>query len=913
MNQYDYLSKKIIEIFNFDKNECILHYNLCEKIDSKLKIIIADSRNGFIIHQEALGVLQLNINYYTNFAIFKQYIHQDILVVFQLNGDCIFSETFRVHDEPNFNAYSNFKFNYDVDFFSYFEIFEKKMYNNFSIDVEEDDIVVDIGSNVGAFIKYANNKKARIIYSCEPNPVCIKIIQKYHDLNNVILNNYAISDKNGLSELEIPFDSDTSGCSKITEANIKNSSTDIKTIPIETITFKNFIEKNNISKIDYLKVDCEGGECFIFNYENINFLRENVKKIVLEFHNESKNEIIELLRSINYSVDIVGANDKAGMIYAKNKNFYALDVALSIFVSKNSFLTFPTTIESFFKHCKSLNSIKELFLVNDRCPDIDKIKFLIKNYFPEIKISEINKTNEVKNNHAEIFETFRQQLITCNSKYCFVLEDDWLFVKDFDLLALTNILNKSNYCQIVLSTDFKNLDVNKNLNWPSSEFPGFVKNEKKPYSHITKKIGQMFFWSEVVDYTCFSLNPSLIKIDFFKNGGSIENDPVFELLYNLSNKEQTNLLSEEHFCYHIGDLKKIEPEQQNTKSNLKIGVLFASYNCADHIDRCFQPWLNLREELNLVLASTNGRYDLSDLKFDYKGNDSLIKLLGKNLDFLVHSTSVNHRWSEEQSRTYMLNYMLDRKVDLIFVIDADEFYTEEQIRKILKYVQENPSYDAYNVQFKNYVIKLPYWIEGFNKSVIYWCSRHNGIKCFNFDCEIAYNDGTIIQKNTNVNIIPKNIAFVDHYSWLENDPRTKEKTVLQNVKYSGEENLKCAFCYDDNNNLIVNENFYKKRIGLLPTFHKTITNHCCDFDIYINENDNVFYIKNVIVNKSFIFNIYNGETNDLIYAPLMNLSVNTNYYMNSGIELKNHKSFKIIVIDVETNREVHDELLFLKI
>ncbi len=40
----------------------------------------------------------------------------------------------------------------------------------------------------------------------------------------------------------------------------------------------------------------------------------------LEYHNESKNEIIELLRSINYSVDIVSANGKTGMIYAKNKN-----------------------------------------------------------------------------------------------------------------------------------------------------------------------------------------------------------------------------------------------------------------------------------------------------------------------------------------------------------------------------------------------------------------------------------------------------------------------------------------------------------------------------------------------------------------------------------------------------------------
>jgi hypothetical protein len=69
----------------------------------------------------------------------------------------------------------------------------------------------------------------------------------------------------------------------------------------------------------------------------------------------------------------------------------------------------------------------------------------------------------------------------------------------------------------------------------------------------------------------------------------------------------------------------------------------------------------------------------------------------------------------------------------------------------------------------------------------------------------------------------------------------------------------------------------------------------------------------VLVNKSFIFSIYNGETNDLIYASLMNLSANLNYYINCGINLKSYKSFKIIVIDVETNKEIHDELLFLKI
>lgn len=670
-------NESLIEITNFNSEELTFEYFLKKDFKDKIKVKIIDNTNGFILYQEVLS-LCLNTKFWTSFKFCKGFITDSVSIIFESNGKILLNKKFIVYEEKNINIFSNLSFDKDVESYSYAEIFYYKNYRKYGLDVNENDVVVDIGSNQGAFIKYALDKKSSVIYSCDPNPVCISLIKKYYGNNkNLFLNEFAISDKCGESVLYLGEDSETSGCAKISEAqaNINFDYENGKKVKIKSITFQEFIKLNKINHIDFLKIDCEGGEVFVFVEENKYFIKNNVDKIVLEFHNEKHVNIINYLKDLNYEVNIDYSSENLGMIFAKNKNL----------------------------------------------------------------------------------------------------------------------------------------------------------------------------------------------------------------------------------------------EIQNTKLNLKIGVLFASYNCADHIDRCFQPWLNLREELNLVLASTNGRYDLSDLKFDYKGNDSLIKLLGKNLDFLVHSTSVNHRWSEEQSRTYMLNYMLDRKVDLIFVIDADEFYTEEQIRNILKYIQENPNYDAYNVQFKNYVIKLPYWIEGFNKSVIYWCDRHSGIKCFNFDCEIAYNDGTIIQKNTNVNIIPKNIAFVEHYSWLENDPRTKEKTVLQNVKYFGEENLKCSFCYDENNNLIVNENFYRKRIGLLPTFHKTITKHCCDFDIYVNENNNSFHIKNVLVNKSFIFSIYNGETNDLIYAPLMNLSANVNYYINCGINLKDYKSFKIIVIDVETNKEIHDEFLFLKI
>jgi hypothetical protein len=44
------------------------------------------------------------------------------------------------------------------------------------------------------------------------------------------------------------------------------------------------IKDYNIQKIDFLKSDCEGGEYDIFNSENLLWIKQNVKKIVGEWH-----------------------------------------------------------------------------------------------------------------------------------------------------------------------------------------------------------------------------------------------------------------------------------------------------------------------------------------------------------------------------------------------------------------------------------------------------------------------------------------------------------------------------------------------------------------------------------------------------------------------------------------------------
>jgi hypothetical protein len=586
-------------------------------------------------------------------------------------------------------------------------------------------------------------------------------------------------------------------------------------------------------------------------------------------------------------------------------------IILCLFVSKNSSITIKQVISSFFKYCHNADLIKDLILISDRSSSEEREYFisLIKKYLPDISVTKIYKDDEVKNNHAEICENFRKEIIKRKNKYCFLLEDDFLFDRAFDLLNFKTILDQSEYSQLVLTADFKKIEANKNLNLPISKFEGFVENPKSFYFHILKNINNYLYYTQVYDYNCFSLNPSLTRIDFFKKGGSFNNSPSFELDYNLTNNSNyINLLSEEYFCYHIGHLKNEFSKTRNIKKDMKIGILFASYNCADYIDRCFQPWLNLREELNLVLASTNGRYDLSIKEPDTKGSHSLLKLIGKDLDFLVHSSGKNNRWSEEQSRTYMLNFMNDQKVDLIWCVDADEFYSENDIKKILNYIKDNNQYDAYSVQFKNYVFELPYWIDGFQKDVIYWMNRHSGIKCFNFDNDITYNDNTITQTNNNKATIPKYIAHIDHSTWLNNDSRIPEKIRNQNIKYDGPVGAKCAYLYDETNKLTFNDLFFKSRNLEIPVLRKFGRCKSSGFYLSPSRSENSIFITEVRFDKSFCFKIYSGS--ELLYQTNIRLIPNVNFYISLFQKFFDLKNITVLVEDLSNSCIIHEESFY---
>jgi autotransporter strand-loop-strand O-heptosyltransferase len=139
------------------------------------------------------------------------------------------------------------------------EIFEYNIYERL-FEVEEGDVVVDLGASLGPFTYSILPKNPKQCFVVEPLSYHIDILNKNVGRENVKIIQGAISDK---KKLEITWDN-------ITETS-------------PTFTFKEFLDDNNINKIDFLKCDCEGGEYDVFSKSNIEFLK-TIPKIVVEFH-----------------------------------------------------------------------------------------------------------------------------------------------------------------------------------------------------------------------------------------------------------------------------------------------------------------------------------------------------------------------------------------------------------------------------------------------------------------------------------------------------------------------------------------------------------------------------------------------------------------------------------------------------
>jgi hypothetical protein len=339
-------------------------------------------------------------------------------------------------------------------------------------------------------------------------------------------------------------------------------------------------------------------------------------------------------------------------------------------------------------------------------------------------------------------------------------------------------------------------------------------------------------------------------------------------------------------------------------NNLKIGVLFTAYNCGNYINDCLTPWFNLKNNYNFKFAINSGMFKMyKDLGFIDRNSETLNILYKYRFDYLIN-TKDSVLLDEDTSRNNCLNYLKDiQGCDLIWLVDADEIYTESQIINTINFIRQNNDPDWYSILLRNFTFTDKYHLD-FDRPNIYWTDRNNGIDRFHFDCHVLYKDGALYHEKNGL-CIPKNILFIDHYSWLTNDTRSPEKIEYQKSRHHGEKDTRCSYVYKDGE-LFFNKNFYEKTRVNYPFLHEFLNVVDNRFILGYDYFDKRFYIIPSEEINNVNLKIYNSDKN-IIFDRICDVRNPLKYWF--VIDLQG--SFKLeIYVD---NKLTHEENFYINI
>ena len=178
-------------------------------------------------------------------------------------------------------------------------------------NIKENEIVIDIGENVGMYTLMSCIGRGAIVYGFEPEAANYNLLQQNIRLNNASekIQSYCagVLDYDGYSFLNIAKDRDVGpgGSCHSVEEQVNFDLSPMNVIfkqGINVIKLDTFCEKMKI-KPDHIKIDVDGLEHRVINgaIESI----KNSKTVIVELNTNLKqhNDIIILMKSLNFKLD----------------------------------------------------------------------------------------------------------------------------------------------------------------------------------------------------------------------------------------------------------------------------------------------------------------------------------------------------------------------------------------------------------------------------------------------------------------------------------------------------------------------------------------------------------------------------------------------------------------------------------
>jgi FkbM family methyltransferase len=147
--------------------------------------------------------------------------------------------------------------------------------------INKNDVVLDIGANIGVFTIFASTMTKNKIYAFEALRSNVDFLNKNISANkvkNVVVTETAVCGQSGNARLGLAR---ISGGHYLCDVNTKKDSKNFVTVPATTL--EQIFTDYRIEHIDFLKMDCEGSEGAIITATHDEYFKR-IGKIAMEFH-----------------------------------------------------------------------------------------------------------------------------------------------------------------------------------------------------------------------------------------------------------------------------------------------------------------------------------------------------------------------------------------------------------------------------------------------------------------------------------------------------------------------------------------------------------------------------------------------------------------------------------------------------
>jgi FkbM family methyltransferase len=212
------------------------------------------------------------------------------------------------------------------------EIFKRGRYARAGFELRPDDVVVDIGGNIGLFVLWAAPQVPDgLIVSVEPNPVslrCLKLNVERNDLGNVAVMQAAAGSDGGTLEMiyhpgweMMAYDANVAApwfygpgaparlirwiVAGLT--NRQTSDSPAQRISAPRMSLERIMDDQALGTVNYLKLDCEGSEFEIMR--NISSdCWSRIERAAIEFHEFGHDrrvaELVSILENNGFEVEV---------------------------------------------------------------------------------------------------------------------------------------------------------------------------------------------------------------------------------------------------------------------------------------------------------------------------------------------------------------------------------------------------------------------------------------------------------------------------------------------------------------------------------------------------------------------------------------------------------------------------------